>query len=562
MDLLDGGSQKEFDEAIDVYGGLKIGATSKTVEDLLGGAAPEPVASPEPAPLLQESPAAPLTESTPTPSPIEKPAPSTEQKFTEFSLGSKIEIKPSHFENVIDSSKVEGSDSVWKSSRELFMQNRHQMDYDASKDWPPSEWADKKTAELVKEYADAHGGQAPELVHDGDKVVVETGADGKYHLKVVSSSGQEVEPRALPRQESSPVSYEEKPEAPALSEADKPQIKEVKMDPAAERLAREYQALPMDSTRDEFVYNYIAAEIEKPAYRNLKLPHMNEEKLIAFARMFSGGDWAQISSPEKLARTLVEFDASMKFYTRKLVDGSLDKIFKDCGERALELTHNVFPVEAQDGEILYAQMQKGGKWRIAASNGDPIELKRPIMRKTDLFDLKNVKKLLGYKSFENMTDLPTESELKEVPAPSESEIEKPELAERPAAVQKGIAGEIIEKRQNQEIPVDIAIGEGSFQGKVEVTPSGAVRFEGNAARIDPSKILRENWRGLVIEKIGGKRDLNLSMSAIEMNARNIIIEQEIAKAIASEKPFEAAALRKAAQRQIEQLEKIYGDVFK
>ena len=110
--------------------------------------------------------------------------------------------------------------------------------------------------------------------------------------------------------------------------------------------------------------------------------------------------------------------------------------------------------------------------------------------------------------------------------------------------------------------MDIAIGEGSFQGKVEVTPSGAVRFEGNAARIDPSKILRENWRGLVIEKIGGKRDLNLSMSAIEMNARNIIIEQEIAKAIASEKPFEAAALIKAAQRQIEQLEKIYGDVFK
>ena len=123
---------------------------------------------------------------------------------------------------------------------------------------------------------------------------------------------------------------------------------------------------------------------------------MNEEKLLALARMFGGGDWAGINSPEKLARTLMEFDENLKFYTRRLVDGSLDGIFKEGGQKAYDLTANVFPVEARDGNILYAQIQKNGKWRIANSNGDPLELRRPIMHKTDLFDLKNVKKLLGY----------------------------------------------------------------------------------------------------------------------------------------------------------------------
>lgn len=532
----------EFDKVMDVYGGMEVKGVGKTLED-----------------WIKES--ALTSAGGEVEAPTETPTLESEQS---------VGAKPTHFENIIDSSQVEGSDSVWKSTRELFMQNRHRMDYNASKDWPPSEWADKKTAELVKEYADAHGGQAPELVHNGDKVVVETGADGKYHLKVVSSSGEAVEPRALPNQESSlkygwvkaePIGTENinlKVFDPSVSESP-----EIKTDPAMEKLAREYGALPMDSKRDEFVYNYIATEIEKPAYRQLKLPHMNEEKLIAFARMFGGGDWARISEPEKLAQTLVEFDNSMKFYTRKLVDGSLDEIFKAGGERALELTHDVFPVEAQDGEIFYAQKDKSGLWRIADSNGNPVELKRPIMGKTSLLDLKKVKNLLGYKSLENMPELPAEPNL-ETPTPlSESEQAVPprEAAEKEAAIQKSAAPELAEK-QNQEIPVDIAIGEGSFQGKVEVTPNGAVRFEGNATRMDPSKILREDWRRIMIDEIGGKRDLNFGMRNIKMGARNVMIQQEVAKAIAAEKPAVAAALRNAAQRQIELLEKTYGDIFK
>lgn len=298
-------------------------------------------------------------------------------------MGEKIKIEPSHFENTIEP----GGDSIWKSTREIFIKNARELGYTEDKG-DVTQWAETQTANTVKELAgQEYGGKITDLVHPGDKVTVEVGGDGRPHLKFENLSGQE--PGYLPQAESDASSSETTVSTPSTEVGTPAQNAEL------EKLAREYQALPLES-KDEFVYNYIAKELDKPEYRRLKLPHLNEEKLLAFARMFGGGDLTGINSPEKLARTLVEFDENLKFYTQRLVDGSLDGIFKEGGQKAYDLTANVFPVEARDGNIFYAQIQKNGVWRIADSNGDPLELKRPIMGKTNSFDLKNVKKLLGY----------------------------------------------------------------------------------------------------------------------------------------------------------------------
>ncbi|MFY9493302.1 MAG: hypothetical protein WAP55_02410 [Minisyncoccia bacterium] len=409
VDLAMGDDQKKFEEVTDVYGSLKISGTGKTIEDLLSGAEAKPPAIPAAPDTAEASP--PLTAAEqepppPTPTEGEIGAPSSPDVTSgPADVGAETtpgapEIKPGRFENTIDA----GGDSIWRSTREIFTKNARELGYTEAKG-DIAKWAETQTANAVRELADqTRGGKVTDLVHAGDKVSMEIGTDGRPHLKFENLSGREpgflsqAESKDLPQTELAPTSdiKAETGAAAPETEIGKP-APTPEIGTEAKKMARAYEALPPEA-KDEFVYNYILDEFRnKPEeYRQLQPPDFNEEKLTAFVRVFAGGDWRSINNPGRLVNTLDKFNDNLKLYTHKMVDGSLDDIFKAGGEEAHRLTTTVFPVEASNGNILYAQIQENGKWRITHPDGDPLKTRKYIFRHTDLLDLKTVKRILGY----------------------------------------------------------------------------------------------------------------------------------------------------------------------
>lgn len=99
----------------------------------------------------------------------------------------------SSFKDVIDSSKLEGgSDSIWRSTRNIFESHAKELGYKGEPDDQEalSKWAETQTANLVGELSKEQGGNLADLVHDGDEVSVEI-VDGKQHLSFEASSGIE-----------------------------------------------------------------------------------------------------------------------------------------------------------------------------------------------------------------------------------------------------------------------------------------------------------------------------------------------------------------------------------
>ncbi|MEK7501282.1 MAG: hypothetical protein AAB642_04130, partial [Patescibacteria group bacterium] len=109
------------------------------------------------------------------------------------------------FEDIIDSSKVSGSDSIWKSTREIFKGHAQELGYKGGLDDKAAldKWAENQTGNAVAELEKVQGGKLADLVHGGDKVVIDLDAEGKPHLKFEASSG--LKPGYLPEREADEI---------------------------------------------------------------------------------------------------------------------------------------------------------------------------------------------------------------------------------------------------------------------------------------------------------------------------------------------------------------------
>jgi hypothetical protein len=97
--------------------------------------------------------------------------------------------KSVHFEDTVDSSEVEGSDSIWKSARNIFEKNASAFGYKGDPEGIGA-WAESQTASVVAVLTQEQDGNLADLVHDGDKVTIDI-VDGKPHLSFEASSGIE-----------------------------------------------------------------------------------------------------------------------------------------------------------------------------------------------------------------------------------------------------------------------------------------------------------------------------------------------------------------------------------
>lgn len=97
---------------------------------------------------------------------------------------------PTQFSDTIDSSEVSGSDSIWKSTKAMFLRNAEDLGYKGD-EAGLDKWAETQTANAVKELTEAQGGNLKDLVHDNDLVHLTKGEDGNWHLSVEEASGLE-----------------------------------------------------------------------------------------------------------------------------------------------------------------------------------------------------------------------------------------------------------------------------------------------------------------------------------------------------------------------------------
>ncbi len=376
----------EFERTNNVYGQTEVNGTGKTLEDYLIARGEEAQKRVEELELTQAP--EPSAETPPQSEPAAEPAPAAEQKTPEFSLGGAVDIKASHFENTIEP----GGDSAWKSTKELFMQNRHQLGFDVNKDKDFGQWAEKQTAELMKDYAEAHDGKTPELVNPGDKVVVEM-EGGKYHLKMVDAGGKEIEPQALPQKEITPE--EQSPAAPKIETT--PTTPDGSKSVTLEQYKDAFAKTPSENGRWGLVRQYLL----NPELKDSTVA-LSPQELNAFVHLFEGRaeEWPGLEK-NNLPYTLEQFKNNLEHWTQKLASGDLNKIFENGRpDQIAELKASIFPVETRNGEIFYVQMQNNGAWKM--SQLSEIGQQIPLTRKkglfggeTEFFDLHNVRKVLN-----------------------------------------------------------------------------------------------------------------------------------------------------------------------
>ena len=264
------------------------------------------------------------------------------EKLQDIKVGAVIgeALKPFRFENPIAGNQ----DSIWFSTEQSFRMNPDRFGYDASKDGSVNEWAKHKTAEALKELADKKfGGKMPDLVHDGDKVIVEIDTDGKAHVNFENSSG---------------MPAGNLPEKPAL-EIGKPETQSVE---------QAWQNAPTDS-RDAIVRQFITKEMATPEYQAGNFPKPNAERIETYAKMFRG-EWDKIDTPEKLAQSLFEFDNRVKEYTALILGGKFDKNIDPVSFQQLKA--NIFPIEGKSGKLYFTQFVDEGKWQLFQQDAQGI----------------------------------------------------------------------------------------------------------------------------------------------------------------------------------------------
>ena len=113
-------------------------------------------------------------------------------------------------------------------------------------------------------------------------------------------------------------------------------------------------------------------------------------------------------------------------------------------------------------------------------------------------------------------------------------------------------------------PVEIkGTGGESIQGSYEVISKEreivGIRTNVEASGINPDEILKEGWRAEMIEKSHG----GLAMEKVQEIARDILIKEKILELIRSNtnQLEEAKVLGSSIIRQIDSLEKTYGDII-
>ncbi len=366
------------------------------------------------------------------------------QKFAEKFAGPapKPEITPSqteptpsakHFEDIIDSSKVAGSDSIWKSTREIFTGHAQELGYKGSLDDKAAldKWAETQTANSIKELADKeYGGKIPDLVHGpttggaGDKVVVEIGGDGKPHLKFEASSG--IKPGYLEHEEIKP----ETPETtkPQESQEIKPPVRldeptGVQPPPAVEgtgikppettpseipaagspgaKLKEAYEASPDRNRQLKAVKDYLEKTVAEPENKII----YPKNRLYAFARMFPvEGVAAKIENmdtPAELARALKSFDGHIAAATRTLLRGDLQQMTKDAA---------FFPVEGKNHELYFTQSLGKGEWWLWRLDDKDRYLAAKLTPNKEVFkfNLDNLKEFLDYTESSDVRPMPIE----------------------------------------------------------------------------------------------------------------------------------------------------------
>ncbi len=97
-----------------------------------------------------------------------------------------------YFEDKIDSTNLNGSDSIWRSTHQMFEDHAKELGYkgDINDHRALSAWAENQTGNAVQHLNQEQGGNINDLVHNADKVRLSF-ENGKPHLSFINSSGIE-----------------------------------------------------------------------------------------------------------------------------------------------------------------------------------------------------------------------------------------------------------------------------------------------------------------------------------------------------------------------------------
>ena len=466
------------------------------------------------------------------PESAQQPSP---EKILETTGGQK------EFSNII----LGDRDSIWGSTEDTFRMNKEALGYDPARDGDITAWARKKTAEVMNELAEKeYGGKMPDVVHDDDRVIVYM-ENGRPHLRFEASSGikaghledlkpkisapekpaiekhpEETSPEMKPYQppEAESIRHEPAPEPAKEPEATQEPIKEPAPAPLTERAAlvpnekiAELKASlegAVPGTRSEIIRDFI---MRSPETRSTARG-FGQEKINAFSRMFDG-DLSEIGTQQKLEDSLNTFDSNVSDLTRNLVDGELDKIIQKGGEEADNIRSAVFPIEASDGKIYYAEAQPKGNWRLLRINEDsqaaPLTRKGFLGRKTEEFDYNDVKNTLGYKSGSEIPIKPVFHE-PEIPISAEDVKQNESSPDFQTKVEPEPATPPVEPEQppvqeqappaKQELPVKAP----------EVVPAGTTEFLGTRIPAETKLAFTNKYSHLEQEDIQKHTDHNIA----------------------------------------------------
>lgn len=314
-----------------------------------------------------------------------------------------VENKPvvpkNHFEDEInDSTANNGNDSIWKSTKNIFVsrtpEELHRMGFETPRSDPQfgaklDAWAERQTANVVNLYAREHGGKITDLVHDGDRVSIDLDAQGHAHLTFTESSG--IKAGFLHHAEKATNTGEKSNIVSA--ENSKP---EVLTDSKIQTVGELYAKAPV-AERAGVIHDYIA-QAEKTG--DITTKGYSPEEINLFSKQFPvkgiAETIADINTPQKLSEALGKFDAEIRTTTQSLISE-----FTARSGNGVERV----PVISKTGKILFAEIPheareiKNPKIKIFDydAQGRPAYLKHGWwLRKTENFKPKDLRKFLGY----------------------------------------------------------------------------------------------------------------------------------------------------------------------
>lgn len=437
------GRVEEVDSIRKNYGGMEVKGTSRTVEETLKELAKRPASAGTPPP--PETPPTEKTISTESktmpPESAEKSGVPQETPPTIKPTAQEVpEIKPSvsqPLESILPqlnhAETIHEGGNVWNTTRDMFLyrspEKLKELGFDVPRTDPEfgeklSHWADAKTSELLNQYAREHGGHMPDVVHEGDKVLVEF-KDGKLDLKVLDSHGNELEPSSTeiaeeqaeskqpPMSDEETKALEEKLQQRVMEEGlpksgitpmppiETLPVTETPKTPLTELVQKLKETESLIGNQETKITNavkeYVASTINSEKYAGLKI---DGEKLNTFAHMFPMKGIAEniddLDTPEELAKAIELFNNKLHLAAETLIRGEM---------KGLTVRDSPFPVESMDGaRIYFAKPLGNNEWGLVkydqtGQHYQDIQNPSKNFWAGDKlkFNLKDVIKILGYK---------------------------------------------------------------------------------------------------------------------------------------------------------------------